>query len=197
MLPGKAGWVQSPIHAGLEAGRPQHINVEQHTPISWHLYPAPMIGCSVGHWASYGDVQPTPFCYKFRLTPGAEPIRMEQPVPRPENAIDGWNRAVGGNRNAWIPDLAEPSPHWIQLALPEPAEAASLHVSFQTREDAGVDFDVQALVDGAWQTVARVRGNEQRRRVIQFDPVRTTAVRLVIQKTVGQFGVCELRLYEG
>ncbi len=191
-----SGWVEFPLCAALKAGRCYSIHPDPQSPISWHLYPTLMAGCSSGHWASYGDVQPTPFCYRFRLTPGGEPTEMEQPEPLPENVVNGWNRAVAGVRNAWIPALNASSPHWIQFALPDPAEVASLHVSFQTRDDVGVDFDVQAMAGGTWQTVGRVRGNDQRRRVIELEPVRTTQIRLLIHKTAGQFGICEVRLYE-
>jgi hypothetical protein len=71
----------------------------------------------------------------------------------------------------------------------------TVHVSFQTRTDRGVDFNVQAMVDGGWKSVAEVRGNTDRRRVLGFSPVQTDKIRLVLLETAGNVGVCEVRLY--
>ena len=43
------------------------------------------------------------------------------------------------------------------------------------------DFDVEALVDGDWRTVAEVRGNTTGTVERTFDPVRATALRVVVQ----------------
>lgn len=74
---------------------------------------------------------------------------------------------MGGVRNAWVPDLEHAKlPQWVQLDLPEPAEISAFHVSFQTRQNCGVDFDVQAMVDGGWRNLATVRNNLDRRRAM-------------------------------
>ena len=113
-----------------------------------------------------------------------------------DHVLDGWNRAVGGARHAWVPDLAaQKLPQWVELSLPAPAEVNRLHVSFQTRLSRAVDFDVEAFADGKWKPLAEVRDNVVRRRVLSFAAVRAEKVRLVIQKAAGQFGICELRLY--
>jgi alpha-L-rhamnosidase len=43
------------------------------------------------------------------------------------------------------------------------------------------DFDVEALVDGGWRTVTAVRGNTTGTVERTFDPVRATALRVVVQ----------------
>jgi hypothetical protein len=113
-----------------------------------------------------------------------------------EKVINGWSRAIKDDRNAWVPDLKQAKlPQAIELALSAPAQLNRLHISFQTRLSRGVDFDVEACVDGKWTGVAQVRDNEARRRVLAFVAVKADKVRVTFQKVTGQFGVCELRLY--
>jgi hypothetical protein len=57
------------------------------------------------------------------------------------------------------------------------------------------DFAVQVNSSGEWKTVAEINGNNDRRRVIKFQPVQTDKVRLVLQRVIGETGVCEIRLY--
>ena len=119
-----------------------------------------------------GQMQSRAGCYRFRLSPGGEPPRVIQTPPRPENVNQGWNRAVAGIRNAWAPDLKRYGlPQWVQLES-APAAIDAFHVSFQTRKDRGVDFDVEARVEGHWQRLAQVRDNADRRRVLHFPAVR-------------------------
>jgi len=114
---------------------------------------------------------------------------------RPENINNGWNRVVGEKRNTWAPDTNAPLPQWIHLQLAEPSQINSIHVSFQKRTDRAVDFTAETWVEDSWKTVANVVGNRSRRRMLNFEPVKTDRVRLVITKTAGRFAVCEIRLY--
>jgi hypothetical protein len=113
----------------------------------------------------------------------------------PEKVNNGWNRVVGGDKNAWGPAAEGSLPQWIQLELDEPATIDAIHVTFQRAKDRAIDFTVEAWLDGSWRTAARVRDNKNRRCVVNFQPVKTHRIRLVISKTVGQFGICEIRLY--
>jgi hypothetical protein len=113
----------------------------------------------------------------------------------PWNITNGWNRAVGSARNAWVPDPKAELPQWVQLDLPSPVTINCLHVSFQTRKDQAADFAVEANVAGEWKKVMEIAGNADRRRVLRFQPVETSAVRLVMTRTTGNAGICEIRLY--
>ena len=114
----------------------------------------------------------------------------------PEKSINGWSRAIGDDRNAWSPDLKkEKLPQTLELALLAPAQLNRLHISFLTRFSLAKDFDIEALVDGQWTCVAHVSDNDARRRVIAFAPVQAEKIRLTFRKVTGQFGVCEVRLY--
>ena len=190
------GWVEFPMRAQVTKGQAYFLLLAADKRLSWHLYPTQIPGCGRGIRWDDGQMQARSGCYRFRLSPGGEPPRVMQPPPRPENVNQGWNRAVAGIRNAWVPDLKRHElPQWVQLELPEPAAINSCHVSFQTRTDRGVDFDLEALVDGQWQRLAEVRNNAERRRVLGFGTVRSDKVRLVLTKVAGQVGVCEIRLY--
>jgi hypothetical protein len=113
-----------------------------------------------------------------------------------EQVINGWSRAIDDQRNAWVPDLKNAKlPQSIELALPAPAPVNRLHLSFQTRLSRSVDFDVEGCVDGKWLPLAQVRDNEARRRVLAFATVKAEKIRVTFRKVTGQFGVCELRLY--
>jgi hypothetical protein len=113
----------------------------------------------------------------------------------PENVNNGWNRVAGQSKNAWAPDPAAPLPHWIQLKLAEPSIIDSVHVTFQTMGSRADDFTIETWVDDSWKTVSSVVGNKDRRRVLNFEPVKTDRVRLMTTKAAGRFGICEIRLY--
>jgi len=113
----------------------------------------------------------------------------------PENVNNGWSRVVAKERNAWAPDPKAQLPQWIQLKLAEPLVIDTVHLSFQKRTDRAVDFTVETWVEDSWKTVANVVGNQSRRRVLNFEPLNTDRVRLVITKTAGRFAICEIRLY--
>ncbi|MHC4708139.1 MAG: FAD-dependent oxidoreductase, partial [Planctomycetota bacterium] len=113
----------------------------------------------------------------------------------PENVNNGWNRVVGQDKNAWAPDPAAPLPHWIQLTLAEPSTINAVHVTFQTMASRADDFTIETWADDSWKTVAGVVGNKDRRRILNFEPVKTDRVRLMTTKTAGRFGICEIRLY--
>jgi hypothetical protein len=113
----------------------------------------------------------------------------------PEKVNNGWNRIAGGDKNAWAPAAEASLPQWIQLELDEPTTIDAIHTTFRRTKDRAVDFAVETRLDGSWRTAARVRDNKSRRCVLNFQPVETDRIRLVISKTRGRFAVCEIRLY--
>jgi hypothetical protein len=197
MPPKSRGWVEFPLRAELGKKRPYFIFLPATEGLKWHLYPAPMKECCRAYREKNGAVHRMAGAYKFRLNPGGEPLPAIRATScGPENVNNGWNRAVDGVRNAWVPDLRRQQlPQWVQLDLPEPADINTAHVSFQTRKDRAVDFQVQAIVDGSWKTMAEVHDNPDRRRVLHFTTIHTGKMRVVLDKVTGQVGVCEIRLY--
>jgi len=111
----------------------------------------------------------------------------------PAKVIDGWNRVVDKDRSAWAPDPKASAPAWIAFDLKTPAPLAELHV---TAEKQNTDFRLEAMVDGAWKTVAKSTGNQSRRIVLRFDPVTTPRLRIIVDAVPKSLALCEVRLYE-
>jgi len=110
----------------------------------------------------------------------------------PASAINGWNRVVGDSRNAWAPSPKAGGATWIAFKLAKPAAVAELRV---TAEKQNADFRVEAMVNGAWKTVAKSAGDRARRIVLRFAPVTTGAVRLVAESAKSPTALCEVRIY--
>jgi hypothetical protein len=110
----------------------------------------------------------------------------------PGKVINGCNRVIGNDRNAWAPNLTSPGPHWLKLTLPKETSINAVHV---TSEEQCVDFRVEAFVKDNWRQVAQVTGNRDRRVVLRFDPVHTQHIRLVATGAHKRFVLCEVRLY--
>jgi hypothetical protein len=108
----------------------------------------------------------------------------------PAGAINGWNRIVDGNRNAWAPDPKAAAPHWLQLDLAGEQSVSVAHLTFEVND---VACRIEAAAGDAWKTVAEVTPSGARRRVIRFEPVQTGRIRIVMEKVSP---LCEVRLYE-
>lgn len=132
--------------------------------------------------------------------------------------LSGVTRQVGDETNQWAAPLAADGA-WLQLDWPEPQTLAEVRLVFDTgfarqltltmsdshnaRQVRGPQpetvraYRLDALVDGAWRTLADVTGNYQRLRVHRFAPVRAAALRLTVTATNGDAAarVFELRAY--
>jgi hypothetical protein len=110
----------------------------------------------------------------------------------PASAVNGWNRVVGKDRNAWAPDPKVDGAAWISFKLRAPAAVGEVHV---TAEAQNADFHVEAMVGGAWKPVAKSADNRSRRIVLRFEPVRTDSIRLVADSDKPPLALCEVRIY--
>ncbi len=108
----------------------------------------------------------------------------------PDKVINGWNRIVAPDRNAWTPAGGAKGPHWIELRLTSKQAINSVHVTFEKRKSVG--FSVEAMVGGEFKTLAKLPDNKLRRCVAGFKPVTSDRVRIVFAKIPV---VCEIRLY--
>jgi len=111
---------------------------------------------------------------------------------KPDKVINGWNRIIGKDRNAWTADPNAPGPHWLTMTLPETTRINTIHV---TSEEQSADFQVEAFVRKKWKQIAEVTGNEDRRVVVHFDRINTDQIRLVATARYYRFVLCEVRLY--
>lgn len=109
----------------------------------------------------------------------------------PGNVVNGWNRVVGKNRNAWAPAPQQRPPHWIQLAFPEPATIGAIHLTFE-KESSECRLEIRR--NGSWQALAAVQAHAGRRQVLKVSPVEADALRLVAE-TASPLGLCEIRIY--
>jgi hypothetical protein len=107
----------------------------------------------------------------------------------------GWNDATRGN-----------FPDWLQVTFdkPETVGRVDLYTLDSVQYPAAgyglKDWDVLALVDGRWQTVAQVRGNIAGLTQSTFTPVTATAVRvltLASNEGLTYSRVVELEVYAG
>ena len=110
----------------------------------------------------------------------------------PGKVINGWNRVIGKDLNAWAPDLKIPGPHRLQMTLPKTTPINTIHV---TSEEQCADFVIEAFVRNSWKQIAAVRGRKERRVVIRFEPVNTSRIRLAATGANSRFVLCEVRLY--
>ena len=140
------------------------------------------------------DVTPDPGYY--------DACQATSGVSRPEQ----WS-------NLWRSDPAAPLPQWIELRWPEPVEMGRVECVFDAeikqpaRENPPLyrhascvrDLDVWVERRGSLDLITSLRGNVQRRRVIAFDPVVTSRLRLSILATHGSpdARVYEARVYRG
>jgi hypothetical protein len=127
----------------------------------------------------------------------------------PENAINGLSRATDGAPHAWISkgglpqsltlELAEESLiHEVRLKLEMPFDRYRMgYMPMPEKDEMLTDFTVEALVDGQWQQVGNVQDNIQRLVVVDFQPVKATAVRINALKAlnIDQAIIPEVRIY--
>ncbi|MHC5053718.1 MAG: discoidin domain-containing protein [Planctomycetota bacterium] len=122
---------------------------------------------------------------------GAVTASSSAPGAEPEKAVNGWNRVVGRDRNAWAPAEGAPGPHRLEIELARPVSVAEVHVTFEQKS---VPCRVEARTDGGWRKVAEIAPRSLRRNVLRFAPLRASAVRLVAEGAAP--AVCEVRVYE-
>jgi hypothetical protein len=109
-----------------------------------------------------------------------------------EKINNGWNRVIGGDRNAWAPDPNASGPAWVRLQFAQVSEFETLHVTF---EQQCVACQVQVFADDVWRTVATIEDAPTRRMVLRFAPVKADRLRLLFEKTPVNVAVCEVRVY--
>ncbi len=109
----------------------------------------------------------------------------------PANAVNGWNRVVGTNRNAWAPEPQQRPPHWIQLSLQAPSALGEVHLTFEKQS---VACKIEFRHNGVWQEVSAISAEPVRRHVLKVKTAPADAIRLVTESEA-PFGLCEIRAY--
>ncbi|TQM23694.1 FAD dependent oxidoreductase [Microbacterium kyungheense] len=129
-------------------------------------------------------------------------VEPETDAYRPSQVAGGLARPFDGP-NLWssAPIAGE---EWVQLAWADARTIGSVELIFNDDVDEDLvnlhhhrtpfiampelvrDYRVEARIDGVWHPLVHVEGNRRRRRVHVLDePVRTTALRVVVEATNG------------
>ncbi|HXK94566.1 MAG TPA: discoidin domain-containing protein, partial [bacterium] len=136
-----------------------------------------------------------------------------------ENVINGIQRGVGPRANRWSSDPNTGMPQWLRLDFQAAQKIREVHLVFDTglnrqltlthsesahryqvwgpQTETVKDYELQVLHGESAETVAKVEGNYQRKRVHRFDAREATGLRLVIHATNGAASahVFEIRAY--
>ena len=125
-----------------------------------------------------------------------------------DNVINGVSRIVDGQPNMWQSDSGEPLPQWLQLKWDSPRTFSSVRLTFDTNLDMDraslpvapeviQDYEVQAYIDGGWQTLVNEKNNFQRFRIHTFAPAESDRIRILVHKTGGDpvVRIYEVRVY--
>ncbi|MHC4674230.1 MAG: FAD-dependent oxidoreductase [Planctomycetota bacterium] len=131
------------------------------------------------------------------------------------NIINGIHRGVYKQSNRWISDPQQKLPQWIELRFRQPARLREVHLTFDTglnrpltltnnnrfntrmtrgpQPETVKDYELQAVSGNNINSIAKVKGNYQRKRIHGFDPLMVDGIRIVIQATNGD---ASARLFE-
>ncbi|MCY9656811.1 FAD-dependent oxidoreductase [Paenibacillus chondroitinus] len=129
----------------------------------------------------------------------------------PGQVISGVTRPHQST-NIWRSDPNQPLAQWLALKWESPQTISEVHLTFPghlLRElhnyaplyrdpQCPKQYDVQALINDVWVTVARKEGNYQRLQKHVLDqPVRTSQIRIVVEATNGDASaaIYEVRCY--
>jgi len=134
--------------------------------------------------------------YSEQLHGSPDPVRNSMDLHAAAvHVIDGSRVGVDTSwrnfmRQCWISEQAHAFPQWIEVRFDRerPIQAVAVHhigwSQWSPQEDGIRDFDVQAHVDGAWQTLRAVRDNSDVVTMLRIpDPIRTDRLRLWITAT--------------
>jgi FAD dependent oxidoreductase len=139
-------------------------------------------------------------CLAIRLTPKSEPYR-------PANIINGVSRPEAWT-NIWISNPGVSLPQWAEFEFREGTfnkvyltfdTDLSFHPEFPLHvvPECVRDYTLSCWVNGAWRTLVEIKDNYQRRRIHQFESVRSGKVRLTVNATNGapSARIYEVRIY--
>jgi len=202
--PRSKGWVVFNINADVEPGY-HYAWLPKKAGLSWALSEDFIPESGRAFRPGKEDWHPSGETYAFRLdgdvTPATAGSLEMAPKPpddmfAPSNVINGFARAIRGAPNAWRPAPKADGPHWLELDFGKAVTFDTVHVTFQTKELRADEFRLEASRAERWETLADVRSNEQRRRVVTFPPATAHKVRLMILNAQPNMGVAEIRVYD-
>ncbi len=201
--PRSKGWVTFQLDAPVNPGF-YYAWLPKKAGLAWALHEEFIPDTGRAYRSGKDGWHPSGETYAFKIDEAVPPavadsLEAAPPPPAdmfaPANAINGFARAIRGAPNSWRPDPSSPGPHWLELDFGKPVTLDTAHVAFQTKEMRANDFRLEASRGDAWETLADIRGNADRRRVIGFPTATASKLRLVILGAEPNMGVCEIRAY--
>lgn len=140
-------------------------------------------------------------CLSIKVAPRSHPYGAQN-VNSGTNRPDQW-------ANIWISDPTEPLPACLKLEWSLPQRFNTVQLTFDTNQNYRVTkplyrypecvkkYVLEYQTGGSWKELLREKDNYMRRRVHQFDPIRTNALRLRVLETNGapDARVYEMRVY--
>ena len=133
----------------------------------------------------------------MKIDPESYPFQAQN-VNTGTNRPDQWT-------NIWISDHAKPLPAWLKLNWSSPQSFNTLQLTFDTNQNYRVTkplyrypecvkkYIVEYQSSGGWKQLIKIEDNYMRRKVHNFEPIRTDALRVRVLETNG---VPNARIYE-
>ena len=210
LSPKHEGYVTFPFRVKTEPGKLYYIHLGAQKGISWALFNeggAEPSQIPVGTTAADlpGGTQWRPMTYGKSLCLHFTP---DQTPYGPQNVVRGTNRPDMWT-NVYISDPAQSLPSWLELQLPRPADFNQIQITFDTdcnrrhkeplfrAAECVKRYDIAIATAAGWKTIVRQDGNYFRRRVHNFERIRSSRVRINFHETNGAESarVYEVRIY--
>jgi len=199
------GWIAVPVNTTLPEGvHFLQVALPKVPGVEW---PTMATGKMRGG-RSYNDTTVAGEFYAVRTDPLTFP-RPDTPTYEPGNVINGWTRLAENASSTWRSDPAQPLPQWVELDFGEPTAFNTVQLTFVTHPSGQRpklpfsptcvrDYDLEALVAGAWVPLVKARDNFLRHRVHRFRRQKATKLRLNISATHGSpyASLYEIRVYD-
>jgi len=201
--PNSAGWVSFPLDQSVDPHRFYWIYLEPAKEVFWHCSARPPLGTTSAR-IMLDEWKRDKIAYAFRLDPPSKPYG-------PENIISGVTRPETWT-NLWITDPEASFPQHIELDFRKEVTFNTVHLisdtnlnlvykhipAFYRCPECVRDYEFLAGLKGKWDSLLKVEGNCERRRVHRLASTKTDKLKLVIHATNGAASahVFEIRVYD-
>jgi hypothetical protein len=197
--PRSKGWVEFSLGAKVKPGY-YYVWLPKTPGLSWSLFAYHPQHTARAYRSADGWITHAA-CYAYQLDPPSDagetpPGAKLDEMFAAKNVTNGFARAIRGWPNSWRPDPKESQPPWIELDFGRPVRFNTVHVAFQSQELRADAFRLEVLQGDAWQPIAVVDDNSDRRRVLRVTSTTSAKLRLVLTKAREGMGVCEIRVYD-
>jgi len=195
-------WVKFQLNQSVSPHRFYWVYLEPMEGVFWHCSARPPLGTTSGRRIL--DIwKRDKIAYAFRVDPPSRPYE-------PENVLSGVTRPEKWT-NAWVSDPCTSFPQYLDLDFGKEVTFNSVYLTFDTNlnlvykyiprffraPECVKDYELFYWKKGKWDSLVKVQGNYERRRVHQLSLVTSEKLRLQINDTNGASSVhvYEVRVY--